>query len=114
MNAPTPYEEYEIALATKIACAAISHQMDISYQTYWKNYTKDSEGNPRPVGTAWIELARFVQKHLFRKIPALANPTLSVKLLELAETLPDEDLILAISFLEGRAEHYRQNPEARP
>lgn len=48
-----PNNKSDLDLARRIACAFISHQMDVSYQTLWKNHNY-STATPGPI---WFEIA---------------------------------------------------------
>ena len=47
-----PKNEGELDLVRRIACAFISHQLGVSYQTCWKNY---NFANAIP-GPVWFEV----------------------------------------------------------
>ena len=48
-----PHNESDLDLVRRIACAFVSHQMGITYQTVWKNHHYAS-AIPGPV---WFEIA---------------------------------------------------------
>ena len=52
--------ELQLELAKRIACAVMSYQLGISYQTYWKSYIKNSD----TIGDKWIELAKLSEEYL--------------------------------------------------
>ncbi len=47
-----PNNESDLDLVRRMACAFISHQMGVSYQTLWKNY---DYSNKIP-GEVWFEI----------------------------------------------------------
>lgn len=51
-----PNNESDVDLVRRIACAYISHQMDVSYQTLWKSHNYSTE-TPGPI---WFEIAEHI------------------------------------------------------
>jgi hypothetical protein len=54
------YSESEIELAKKLACAAMSHRLRISYAHCWKTYVAN---NPR-ISEYWKLFARKIEQDL--------------------------------------------------
>ena len=104
MTQPAPGDlEHDVELARRIACAAISFQMGISYQTYWNNYIKPKDA-PWPLGTVWIDFAKMVTERVFKhkEIVTIELDERLHRLLKTAQDVPAEDIEAAIQFLQQR------------
>lgn len=52
--------EFELELAKRIACAVMSYQLRITYQTCWNRYIKDTT----TISDKWIKLAKLAKQYL--------------------------------------------------
>ena len=115
-----PVSEYDIELAKRIACAAISHQMGISYQHYWKTYIQTNKNETWPIGTIWLAVAEFIRSKAFQKDDGILIwkekelTFLQRELFNIAVNLPDSDIQLALNVLDERLAFYAQNSQAEP
>lgn len=67
MKTPEPYNGWDIQVAQRLYCSAISVQTGISYQHCWKTYVgpaiEESGGNVPPV---YLECARKIRENFFK------------------------------------------------
>jgi len=63
-NQNDPYDEWEVEVAKRIACAVISYQAGLSFETMWKEYAGQSQEN---VGTFWLSIAKQIRNDLPNK-----------------------------------------------
>jgi hypothetical protein len=116
----TSVSRYDIELAKRIACAAISHQMKVSYQHYWKNYIQTQEVDTWPIGTVWLTVAQFIRSKAFQQnneILAWQDKELTFlqrELFNIAMHLPDSDIQLALNVLDERLGFYLHHPPVEP
>lgn len=50
------YNEWEIEVAKRIACAVVSYQAGVSFEDLWRQYAYQRED----VGTYWLSVAKQV------------------------------------------------------
>jgi hypothetical protein len=63
-NQNDQYEEWDIEVAKRIACAVISYQAGLLYETMWKEYASQSKEG---IGTFWLSLAKQIRDDLPKK-----------------------------------------------
>jgi hypothetical protein len=54
------FDEWDIEVAKRIACAVISYQAGLEYEALWKDYVNQGED----VGTFWLSLAKQIREGL--------------------------------------------------
>jgi hypothetical protein len=54
------YTEWDHEAAKRIACAVMSYQAGVTYESLWAQYA-DQEGKP---GTFWLSVAKQIREHL--------------------------------------------------
>ena len=57
------YTEWDPEAAKRIACAVMSYQAGVTYESLWAQYA-DHEKEP---GTFWLSVARQIREHLPQK-----------------------------------------------
>jgi hypothetical protein len=57
------YSEWDIEVAKRIACAVVSYQASVSYESLWKQYADQKED----IGTFWLSIAKQVREELPHK-----------------------------------------------
>jgi hypothetical protein len=57
------YSEWDIEVAKRIACAVVSYQAGVSYETLWNQYADQRE----EVGTFWLSIAKHIREDLPQK-----------------------------------------------
>jgi hypothetical protein len=62
-NQTNQYNEWDIEVAKRIACAVTSYQAGISYESLWKEYANQSED----VGTFWLSIAKQIRENFPNK-----------------------------------------------
>ena len=62
-NQTNPYNEWDIEVAKRIACAVTSFQAGLPYESLWKDYAHQKE----EVGTFWLSIAKQIREHLPNK-----------------------------------------------
>jgi len=62
-NQTNQYNEWDMEVAKRIACAVTSYQAGISYESLWAEYANRSED----VGTFWLSIAKKVREDLPQK-----------------------------------------------
>ena len=60
---PNQYDEWDIEVAKRIACAVTSYQAGLPYESLWKDYANQKE----EVGTFWLSIAKQIREHLPNK-----------------------------------------------
>ena len=55
-----PYDEWDIEVAKRIACAVTSYQAGLSYESLWEDYAHHKED----IGTFWLSIAKQIREHL--------------------------------------------------
>ena len=58
-----PYTEWDAQVARRIACAVISYQAGVSYESLWEQYANPNED----MGTFWLAIAKQVRENLPQK-----------------------------------------------
>lgn len=59
----SPYEEWDIQVAKRIACAVTSYQAGVSFESLWEDYGSSDE----PVGTFWLSIAKRIREEMPKK-----------------------------------------------
>ena len=54
------YEEWDVQVAKRIACAVNSYQANIPFETLWEQSVNQTE----PVGTFWLSIAKRIREEL--------------------------------------------------
>ena len=62
-NQTNQYNEWDMEVAKRIACAVTSYQAGISYESLWAEYANHSED----IGTFWLSIAKKVREELPQK-----------------------------------------------
>jgi len=62
-NQTNQYNEWDMEVAKRIACAVTSYQAGISYESLWEEYANQSED----VGTFWLSIAKKIREELPQK-----------------------------------------------
>jgi len=62
-NQTNQYNEWDMEVAKRIACAVTSYQAGISYESLWEQYANQSED----VGTFWLSIAKKIREDLPQK-----------------------------------------------
>ena len=62
-NQTDQYNEWDMEVAKRIACAVTSYQAGISYESLWEEYAKQRE----EVGTFWLSIAKKIREDLPQK-----------------------------------------------
>jgi hypothetical protein len=62
-NQTNQYNEWDIEVAKRIACAVTSYQAGISYESLWEEYANQRE----EVGTFWLSIAKKIREDLPQK-----------------------------------------------
>ena len=62
-NQTNQYNEWDMEVAKRIACAVTSYQAGISYESLWEQYANQSED----VGTFWLSIAKKIREELPQK-----------------------------------------------
>jgi hypothetical protein len=57
------YSEWDIEVAKRIACAVVSYQAGVLYETLWEQYADQRE----EVGTFWLSIAKHIREDLPQK-----------------------------------------------
>jgi len=57
------YEEWDVEVAKRIACAVTSYQANIPFETLWEQSVNQAE----PVGTFWLSIAKRIREELPKK-----------------------------------------------
>lgn len=57
------YNEFDVKLAQRILCAAVSVQMRISYQHCWKTYIEPNL-QEKEVGNLYLECAKMIRESI--------------------------------------------------
>lgn len=56
----SPYSEWDVEVAKRIACAVVSYQSGQSYEALWNQYADQKED----IGTFWLSIAKQIREHL--------------------------------------------------
>lgn len=59
----TQYDEWDVEVAKRIACAVISNQAGLAFEALWEQYVNQKED----VGTFWLSIARQIREALPHK-----------------------------------------------
>ena len=62
-NQTNQYNEWDMEVAKRIACAVTSYQAGISYESLWEQYANQSED----IGTFWLSIAKKIREDLPQK-----------------------------------------------
>lgn len=62
-NASQQFEEWDVEVAKRIACAVTSYQAGVSYETLWEQTSKQEE----PIGTFWLSIAKRIREEMPKK-----------------------------------------------
>ena len=62
-NQTNQYNEWDMEVAKRIACAVTSYQAGISYESLWAEYANQSED----IGTFWLSIAKKIREDLPQK-----------------------------------------------
>ncbi len=54
------YEEWDVEVAKRIACAVTSYQASVPFETLWEQSVNQTE----PVGTFWLSIAKRIREEL--------------------------------------------------
>ena len=54
------FEEWDVEVAKRIACAVTSYQANIPFETLWQQSANQTE----PVGTFWLSIAKRIREEL--------------------------------------------------
>ena len=57
------YEEWDVEVAKRIACAVTSYQAGIPYETLWEQTLNQAE----PIGTFWLSIAKRIREEMPKK-----------------------------------------------
>lgn len=57
------YEEWDVEVAKRIACAVTSYQAGILFEELWAQYTNQEE----PIGTFWLSIAKRIREEMPKK-----------------------------------------------
>lgn len=63
-NQNDQYDEWDIEVAKRIACAVISYQAGLTYETMWQEYAGQSK---KGIGTFWLSIAKHIREDLPKK-----------------------------------------------
>jgi hypothetical protein len=63
-NQNDQYDEWDIEVAKRIACAVISYQAGLTYETMWQEYAGQSKEG---IGTFWLSIAKHIREDLPKK-----------------------------------------------
>lgn len=59
----SPYEDWDVEVAKRIACAVTSYQANVPFETLWEQYLNQTEF----VGSFWLSIAKQVREGLPKK-----------------------------------------------
>ncbi len=62
-NQKNKYSEWDLEVAKRIACAVISYQAGMSYETLWNQ----NEDQKEDIGTFWLSIAKQIREGLPHK-----------------------------------------------
>ena len=57
------YDEWDVEVAKRIACAVTSYQAGVPYETLWEQSANQRE----PIGTFWLSIAKRIREEMPRK-----------------------------------------------
>jgi len=57
------YTEWDREAAKRIACAVMSYQAGVTYESLWAQYAEQEQES----GTFWLSVAKQIREHLPRK-----------------------------------------------
>jgi hypothetical protein len=57
------FTEWDIEVAKRIACAVVSYQAGVSYESLWEQYANQSD----EIGTFWLAIANQIREELPNK-----------------------------------------------
>ena len=57
------YEEWDVEVAKRIACAVTAYQANVPFETLWEQAVNQTE----PVGTFWLSIAKRIREELPKK-----------------------------------------------
>ena len=57
------YEEWDIEVAKRIACAVTAYQASVPFQSLWEDMQQSEE----PVGTFWLAIAKQIREEMPNK-----------------------------------------------
>ena len=59
-NPKMEFTEWDVEVAKRIACAVVSYQAGVSFESLWEQYADRGE----EVGTFWLSIARQIREDL--------------------------------------------------
>ena len=63
-NQDDQYNEWDVEVAKRIACAVLSYQAGLTYEAFWKDYAEQSKAD---IGTFWLSMAKQIREQLPNK-----------------------------------------------
>ena len=57
------FSEWDVEVAKRIACAVVSYQAGVSYESLWTQHTDQKED----VGTFWLSIAKQIREEFPHK-----------------------------------------------
>ena len=57
------FSEWDVEVAKRIACAVVSYQAGVSYESLWEQYADQKEGT----GTFWLSIAKQIREEFPHK-----------------------------------------------
>lgn len=57
------YEEWDVEVAKRIACAVTSYQAGVPYETLWEQTANQAES----IGTFWLSIAKRIREDMPKK-----------------------------------------------
>ena len=57
------YEEWDVQVAKRIACAVTSYQAGVPFESLWEDYGNSEE----PIGTFWLSIAKRIREEMPKK-----------------------------------------------
>jgi hypothetical protein len=63
-NQNAQLDEWDLEVAKRIACAVMSYQASIAYETLWKDYANQREHD---MGTFWLSIAKHIREDMPNK-----------------------------------------------
>ena len=62
-NTSPQFEQWDVEVAKRIACAVTSYQAGVPYESLWEQTAKQEE----PVGTFWLSIAKRIREEMPKK-----------------------------------------------
>ena len=57
------YDEWDVQVAKRIACAVTSYQAGVPFESLWEDYGSSDE----PIGTFWLSIAKRIREEMPKK-----------------------------------------------